>query len=81
MLCDYALPRLNLNSWVKCEVETSGFFGKSVMSNDVLLGHTGERIFYYSRDMKECFAEADTKRNALKNLWWCSGDFLLLPQI
>ena len=55
MLCDYALPRLNLNSWVKCEVETSGFFGKSVMSNDVLLGHTGERIFYYSRDMKEYF--------------------------
>ena len=27
------------------EVETSGFFGKSVMSNDVLLGHTGERMF------------------------------------
>ena len=26
------------------EVETSGFFGKSVMSNDVLLGHTGERM-------------------------------------
>jgi hypothetical protein len=27
------------------EGETSDFFGKSVMSNDVLLGHTGERIF------------------------------------
>jgi hypothetical protein len=27
------------------EVETSGFFGKSVMPNDVLLGHTGERMF------------------------------------
>jgi hypothetical protein len=23
-------------------VKTSGFFGKSVMSNDVLLGHTGK---------------------------------------
>jgi hypothetical protein len=27
------------------EVETSGFFGKSVISNDVLLGHTPERMF------------------------------------
>jgi hypothetical protein len=26
------------------EAETSNFFGKLVMSNDVLLGHTGERI-------------------------------------
>ena len=30
---------------VLCEVETSGFFGKSVTSNDVLLGSTGERMF------------------------------------
>ena len=28
------------------EVEMSGFFGKSVMSNDVLLGHTSERMFH-----------------------------------
>jgi hypothetical protein len=28
------------------EVETSGFFRKSVMSNAVLLGHTGERLPY-----------------------------------
>lgn len=27
------------------EVITCGFFGKSVMSNDVLLGHTGKRMF------------------------------------
>ena len=26
------------------EVETSDFFGKSVISNDVLLGHMDERI-------------------------------------
>lgn len=35
-----------------CEVATSGFFGKSVMSNDVFLGHGGERILHYSRHMK-----------------------------
>lgn len=35
------------------EVETSGLFGKSVMSNDVLLGHKGERAFRYSRHPKE----------------------------
>jgi hypothetical protein len=34
------------------DVETSGFFGKSVMSNDVLLGYTGERMFCCSRHMK-----------------------------
>jgi hypothetical protein len=26
------------------------------MSNDVLLGHTGERLFGYSRHMKGCVA-------------------------
>ena len=26
-------------------METSSFFGKFVMSNDVLLEHTGERLF------------------------------------
>jgi hypothetical protein len=35
-------------------VEIPGFFGKSVMLKDVLLGHTGERMFCYSRHMKEC---------------------------
>ena len=35
------------------EVETSGFFGKSVMSNDILLGHTGEITFGKSRHVKE----------------------------
>lgn len=29
--------------------ETSAFFGKSVVSQDVLLGLTGERVFCYSR--------------------------------
>jgi hypothetical protein len=39
----------------KCsEVETSGFFGKSVMSNDVLLEHKGGRMFCYSKHMKGC---------------------------
>jgi hypothetical protein len=38
-------------------VETSGLFGKSVMSNNVLLEHTGERIFCWSRHIKECFPE------------------------
>jgi hypothetical protein len=42
------------------DVETSGLFGKSVMSNDGFLGHTGERISCQSRHMKGCFPEADT---------------------
>jgi hypothetical protein len=29
----------------RTEREISGFLGKSVMSNDVLLGHRGERMF------------------------------------
>jgi hypothetical protein len=29
-----------------------GFLGKSVISNDVLLGYTGERMFCYSKHMK-----------------------------
>lgn len=33
-------------------VETSGFFRKSVMSNDVLLGHTDERMFCYCKQVK-----------------------------
>ena len=32
-----------------CEGETSGFFRELAMSNDVLLGHTGKRIFCQSR--------------------------------
>lgn len=31
------------------EVETSSFFGKGVVPKDVLLEHTGKRIFCYSR--------------------------------
>jgi hypothetical protein len=42
------------------EVETSSVFGKLVMSNDVLLGHIGERMSCYSKHGKECFPEADT---------------------
>lgn len=41
------------------EVATSGCFGKSVMSKDVLLDHTDERMFCYSRRTKQvkgCFA-------------------------
>ena len=41
------------------EVETSGFVGKSVMSNDALLGHTGQRMFCQGRHVK-MFSEADT---------------------
>lgn len=48
LLCS---PRLNLNSWVKCEVETSGFFGKSVESDDILLKQT---------QVKGCHDKADT---------------------
>ena len=32
------------------EAESSGFFGKSVMSNDVLLGHTGKRMNYVQKE-------------------------------
>jgi hypothetical protein len=42
------------------EVETSGFFGNSVMPNDVFLGHTGERIYWWSCHVKECSTDADT---------------------
>jgi hypothetical protein len=34
------------------EVETSSFFGKLIMSSDVLLGHRGERMFGYSKHVK-----------------------------
>lgn len=40
--------------------ETSGFFGELVMSNDVLLGHTDERLSCQSKHVKYCFPEADT---------------------
>lgn len=54
--------RENLNKkWQEpSEVETSGSFGKSVMSNDGLLGRTGETTFGQSRHTKGCFARADT---------------------
>ena len=32
------------------EAESSGFFEKSVMSNDILLGHTGERMNYVQKE-------------------------------
>ena len=38
--------------WHTYEVETSGFFGKSVMSNNVFLGHRGERMFCYTKHVK-----------------------------
>ena len=31
-----------------------------LMSNDVLLGHIGERLSCYRKHVKECFPEADT---------------------
>ena len=34
------------------EAESSSFFGKLVMSNVVLLGHIGERMFGYSKHVK-----------------------------
>ena len=34
----------NSNMQTESEVETSSFFGKLAMSNDGLLGHTGEKI-------------------------------------
>jgi hypothetical protein len=55
-LCAYLFMCVHMHEWVRvcvcvcvcvvgrCEVETYIFFGKSVMSNDVLLGHTGERM-------------------------------------
>jgi hypothetical protein len=41
-------------------VETSSFFGKLVMSNGGLLGHTVERMSCESKHGKDCFPEADT---------------------
>ena len=35
----------NISRSLGNEVETSGFFGKSVMSNDVLVGNIGEGMF------------------------------------
>jgi hypothetical protein len=35
------------------EVEISGFFRRSVVSNEILLEYIGERIFCYSKHMKE----------------------------
>ena len=32
--------------YIGIEMETSGFFGNSVMPNDGLLGHTAERMFW-----------------------------------
>jgi len=49
-------------TWCLPSVGISCFFGKSVMSNDVLLGHTSKRMFCRSRHVKECFAIAD--------MWW-----------
>jgi hypothetical protein len=46
-------------SEAEIEVETSSFFGKSVMSNDVLLGHTCERMSCKNRHRDECFPEED----------------------
>ena len=48
-LCTMGVPSVHRHQKRVCEVETSGFFGKSVVSNDVLLGHTGERMFCWSR--------------------------------
>jgi hypothetical protein len=36
------------------------FFGKSVMLNEVLLGHTGEGVSCKSRHVEDCLSEADT---------------------
>ena len=52
-LCTMGVPSVHSHQKRVCEVETSGFFGKSVVSNDVLLGHTGERMFCYSRHVNE----------------------------
>lgn len=42
-------------TWLLVEVETSSFFGKPVMSRfDVLMEHTGERMFRYSRHERTC---------------------------
>jgi hypothetical protein len=47
--------RWRLILWSTVEVDTSVFFGKSVMSNDALQGHIGERMSCYIRHVKECF--------------------------
>lgn len=42
------------------EVEISIFFVKSVLSNEVLMGHTDKMIFCWNRQEKVDFPEADT---------------------
>lgn len=42
-------PMAETNLRCLLEVETYGLFAKSVMSSSSLLGHTGQRMFHWSR--------------------------------
>ena len=43
------------------KVETSGFFGKSVVSDGVLLGQTHKEVFLLKwTQVKGCFSKVDT---------------------
>lgn len=46
------VPQMALPQHPNCKVETWSFFGKLIMSYDVLLGHTGERMFCWSGHTK-----------------------------
>lgn len=69
----------SLSYYIPSEVETSGLFRKSVTSNGVLLGHSGERTSCYSGDTwKNVFLKQTQgkgyfdRANTWKNLWWRS---------
>lgn len=47
-----AVQLADRRSWDTFKLETSSLFGKSVMSKDVFLGHTGERMFWYTKHVK-----------------------------
>ena len=59
------------------EMEISDFFGKSVMSNSVLLGHACERMFCWGTHVKGCFAETDTGERMLCSSRYVKGQVIL----
>lgn len=64
----YTLKPVKKHRQDRFEMETSIFFEKSVLSNDVLMGHTDKMIFSWNRHKKEGFPEADTfERTMMKH--------------
>ena len=60
MAAEIAMTECLLIIMLTAELETSSFFGKLIISNDVLLGHTGERKFSLKQtQVKGCFDTAD----------------------